>query len=223
MYRIFVVEDDLSIASAVKKHIETWGFEVICADNLRDITGEFKECDPHLVLLDISLPFYNGYYWCSEIRKFSNVPIVFLSSASDNMNIVMAVSVGGDDFISKPFDFEVLMAKIQAVLRRTYDLSNQLSALEHKGAVLNLSSTILTYDGKNIELTKNDYRILKTLMEKKGTVVSREALMQRLWENDSFVDENALTVNIARLRKKLENYGLADFIKTKKGLGYIIE
>ena len=167
--------------------------------------------------------FYNGYYWCTEIRKVSKVPILFISSASDNMNIVMAMNMGGDDFIAKPFDLNVLMAKIQATLRRTYDFGGQVSILQHRGAILNISDATLTYEGQRIELTKNDYRLLRTLMENKGKVVSRDMLMQKLWEMDSFVDENALTVNIARLRKKLENAGLTDFIGTKKGLGYIIE
>ena len=192
-------------------------------ENFRDVMKEFAAYDPQLVLLDISLPFYNGYYWCTEIRKVSKVPILFISSASDNMNIVMAMNMGGDDFIAKPFDLNVLMAKIQATLRRTYDFGGQVSILQHRGAILNISDATLTYEGQRIELTKNDYRLLRTLMENKGKVVSRDMLMQKLWEMDSFVDENALTVNIARLRKKLENAGLTDFIGTKKGLGYIIE
>lgn len=177
---------------------------------------------PQLVLLDISLPFYNGYYWCAEIRKFSKIPIIFISSASDNMNIVMAMNMGGDDFIAKPFDLNVLTAKIQAILRRTYDFGGQMTILQHRGAMLNTSDASLTYNGERIELTKNDYRILRTLMENKGKVVSRDTLMERLWETDSFVDENALTVNIARLRKKLEQVGLMEFIVTKKGMGYLI-
>ena len=191
-------------------------------ENFRNVLEEFSEFDPQLVLLDISLPFYNGYYWCTEIRKFSKIPIIFISSASDNMNIVMAMNMGGDDFIAKPFDLNVLTAKIQAILRRTYDFGGQMTILQHRGAMLNTSDASLTYNGDRIELTKNDYRILRTLMENKGKVVSRDTLMERLWETDSFVDENALTVNIARLRKKLEQVGLSDFILTKKGMGYLI-
>ena len=176
-----------------------------------------------LVLLDITLPFYNGYHWCQELRRVSNVPVVFLSSASDNMNIVMAMNMGGDDFIAKPFDLNVLLAKIQAILRRTYDFAAPAPTLEHRGAVLNTADASLTYQGQRIELTKNDYRILQTLLERKGSVVSRETLMEKLWETDSFVDENTLTVNIARLRRKLEAAGLPDYITTKKGLGYLIE
>lgn len=223
MYRIFIIEDDMSIASAVKKQIESWGFEARCAENFRDILSEFTQYAPQLVLMDIMLPFFNGYHWCSEIRKVSKVPIIFISSASDNMNIVMAVNMGGDDFIAKPFDLNVLIAKIQAVLRRTYDFGGQTPLIEHRGAILNTGDASLTYNGEHVELTKNDYRILQALMERKGQVVSRDTLMQRLWESDSFVDENALTVNITRLRKKLSSVGLEDFITTKKGMGYLIE
>ena len=222
MYRILIVEDDMGIASAMKKQIEMWDLEVSCVENFRNVLEEFSEFNPQLVLLDISLPFYNGYYWCAEIRKFSQIPIIFISSASDNMNIVMAMNMGGDDFIAKPFDLNVLTAKIQAILRRTYDFGGQMTILQHRGAMLNTSDASLTYNGERIELTKNDYRILRTLMENKGKVVSRDTLMERLWETDSFVDENALTVNIARLRKKLEQAGLMEFIVTKKGMGYLI-
>ena len=222
MYRILIVEDDMGIAEAMKKQIEMWDLETRCVENFRNVLEEFADFNPQLVLLDISLPFYNGYYWCGEIRKFSKVPIIFVSSASDNMNIVMAMNMGGDDFIAKPFDLNVLTAKIQAVLRRTYDFGTQMTVLQHRGAILNTSDASLTYNGERIELTKNDYRILRTLMENKGKVVSRDALMERLWETDSFVDENALTVNIARLRKKLELAGLNDFIVTKKGMGSLV-
>lgn len=223
MYKIWIVEDDTTIASVVQKQIETWGFHAKCAEDFRNILAEFSEYDPQLVLLDISLPFFNGYHWCSEIRKVSKVPIVFLSSASDSMNIVMAMNMGGDDFIAKPFDLDVLTAKIQAVMRRTYDFAGQTALLEHHGALLNTADLSLTYNGERMDLSKNEYRILQTLIESKGKVISRDTLMQRLWETDSFVDENTLTVNIARLRKKLETAGLHDFITTKKGLGYLAE
>ena len=223
MYRILIIEDDERIASAIKKHLETWGLEAACAENLRDIMPQFSAFSPHLILLDLSLPFYDGYYWCEKIRKISKIPVVFISSASENMNIVMAMNMGGDDFIAKPFDFHVLIAKIQAILRRTYDFAGQTKLIEHRGAILNTADASLTYNGEKIELTKNDYRILSALMENKGKVVSRDTLMQKLWETDSFVDENTLTVNIARLRKKLENAGLTNFIATKIGMGYIVE
>jgi len=173
--------------------------------------------------MDISLPFFNGYHWCSEVRKISKVPIIFISSASDNMNIVMAMNMGGDDFIVKPFDLNVLTAKVQAMLRRTYDFAASTTLIEHMGAILNINDNSLTYDGEKIELTKNEFKILNILMENKGRIVRRDVLMNRLWETDSYVDENTLTVNITRLRKKLETAGLESFISTKKGVGYIVE
>lgn len=222
MYKILIVEDDEAIAQAMRRQIALWGLETRCARNFQDIMSEFRKFEPHLVLLDIMLPFYGGYHWCAEIRKISKVPIVFISSASDNMNIVMAMNMGGDDFISKPFDLNVLMAKIQAILRRTYDFTSPAETLEHDGAVLNLSDASLSYRGERIELSRNEYRILQMLLENKGQVVSRDTLMQRLWETDSFVDENTLTVNVTRLRKKLADVGLEEFIATRKGLGYVI-
>ena len=221
--KIFIVEDDPVIASAVAEHIASWGCETRIAQNFQNIVQEFVDFDPQLVLLDVGLPFYNGYHWCSEIRRFSSVPIIFVSSASDNMNIVMAINMGADDFIAKPFDLNVLTAKVQAMLRRTYDLGGQTRLLQHRDAVLNTDDSTLTYHGERVELTKNEYRILQVLMENKGKTVSRDVLMQRLWESDSFVDENTLSVNVARLRKKLDGAGLENFITTKKGMGYIVE
>ena len=223
MYRIYIIEDDSIIAGKIKEHMTNWGFEARCASDFRNIMGEFAEYDPHMVLLDISLPFFNGYHWCEEIRRVSKVPVIFLSSAADNMNIIMAMSMGGDDFIAKPFDMNVLVAKVQAVLRRTYDFGGQTQLIEHRGALLNMSDASLLYNGKPVELTRNDYKILLTLMENRGSIVSRETLMEKLWETDCFIDENTLTVNIARLRKKLDGAGLAGFITTKKGIGYIVE
>ena len=222
MYRILIVEDDKGIAEAVKERAEMWNLQAKCVQDFRNVLAEFAEFDPQLVLLDISLPFFNGHHWCSEIRKVSKVPIIFISSASDNMNIVMAMNMGADDFIAKPFDQNVLMAKIQAMLRRSYDFGTALPVLEHKGAILNTGDNTLTYRDEKLELSKNEYRILFALMESKGKVISREKLMERLWETDSFVDENTLTVNINRLRKKLDAIGLQDFITTKFGVGYII-
>ena len=223
MYRILIVEDDLGIAMAIKKQIESWDLEARRVEDFRNVLAEFSEYAPHLILMDISLPFFNGYHWCSEIRKVSKVPVILISSASDNMNIIMAVNMGGDDFLAKPFDQSVLMAKIQAVLRRTYDYGGQVTVLEHRGAMLNTSDASLTYQGERVELTKNEYRILQALMEQKGKVVSREKLMEKLWEDDSFVDENTLSVNVNRLRKKLAAAGLCDFIATKVGMGYLVE
>ena len=222
MYKILIVEDDHAMAQAMRKQIESWGLEARCARDFQNVMGEFTDFDPHLVLLDIGLPFFNGYHWCGEIRKVSNVPVVFISSASDNMNIVMAMTMGGDDFLPKPVDLTVMTAKLQAVLRRTYDLGGKIPVLEHRGAVLNLNDASLTYEGKRMELTKNEFRILQLLMENKGKVVGRDTLMVRLWQDDAFVEENTLTVNVTRLRKKLEDAGLKDFITTRVGVGYII-
>ncbi len=223
MYRILIIEDDLAMARAIQKEMTAWGNEAEYVQDFRGVMKTFAEYDPHLVLMDITLPFYNGYHWCSEIRKVSDVPVIFISSAADNMNIIMAVNMGGDDFIAKPFDLGVLTAKTQAVLRRTYDLSGKVPTLEYRGAMLNLYDTCLTYEGKKISLTRNEFRILQTLMENKGRLVSRDTLMTKLWETDDYIEENTLTVNIARLRKKLESSGLKDFITTKVGEGYIIE
>lgn len=222
MYKIFIVEDDAVIANQIKKRLEMWDYEVKTASNFRDILTDFADFSPALVLMDITLPFYNGYHWCNEIRKLSAVPIIFISSASDNMNIVMAMNMGGDDFIPKPFDLEVLTAKIQALLRRSYDFAGNSSIMEHKGAVLNLMDATLTWAGQQLELTKNELKILHALLEHKEKIVSREELMEKLWESDAYVDENTLSVNVNRLRKKLSAVGLDGFILTKKGIGYRI-
>lgn len=223
LYRILIVEDDRGIAEAVRELVETWGMEACCVKNFRDVMAEFADYNPHLILLDIALPFFDGYHWCKEIRRVSKAPVIFISSAADNMNIVMAMNMGADDFIAKPFDSGVLIAKIQAMLRRTYDFAAAVPVLAHRGALLNTGDNTLTWQGEQIELTKNEYRILRTLMENKGQVVSRERLMERLWETDSFVDENTLTVNVNRLRRKLEQAGLERFITTKFGVGYLVE
>ena len=223
MYKIMIVEDDSGMAYAMKTQLEAWGYEVYVAKDFQKITSEFQAEQPQLVLLDIMLPFYNGYHWCSELRKQSNVPILFISSASDNMNIIMAMNMGGDDFIAKPFDLNVLLAKVQAILRRTYDLAGTIPILEHRGAILNLNDMTLHYNDQTMNLTRNEFRILQTLLEQKGRVVSRNTLMTRLWEIDDYVEENTLTVNINRLRRKLEDMGLEEYIKTKVGCGYIIE
>lgn len=220
MYKIFMVEDDEIIARSIREHLQAWNYDVCCVEDFSNVVAEFVRFDPQLVLMDITLPFFNGYHRCSEIRKISKVPVIFLSSAADNMNIVMAVNMGADDFIPKPFDLEVLTVKIQAMLRRSYDFAGTGSMLEHKGAILNLNETTLTYQEQKIELTKNEFRILEILMENKEKVVSRETLMTKLWESDNYVDENTLSVNVNRLRKKLEALGLEEFILTKKGIGY---
>ena len=216
------MEDDETIARLIKKHLEKWEYEVSTVQDFGNVLGEFAVCDPQLVLLDIRLPFYNGYHWCTQIRQVSKLPIIFLSSVSDNMNIVMAMNMGADDFIPKPFDLEVLTAKVQALLRRSYDFAGSSSMLEHKGMLLNLSDATLLYQEQKVELTKNELKILQTLIENKTQVVTRETLMTRLWESDMYVDENTLSVNVNRLRKKLTSIGLEDSILTKKGIGYQI-
>lgn len=223
MYRILIVEDDRGIGEAIIRQASVWGLEAKCVADFQNVMGEFGAFDPQLVLMDITLPFFNGYHWCSRIRQVSKVPIIFISSAADNMNIIMAVNMGADDFIAKPFDMSVLMAKINAMLRRTYDFTGTSPVLEHRGAVLNTGDNTLTFEGKQIPLSKNEYRILLTLLENKGSVVSRERLMEKLWQTDSFVDENTLTVNVGRLRKKLDGAGLTGFIETRFGVGYLVK
>lgn len=222
MYKILIVEDDSIISEQVSKYLAKWGYESACVEDFENILSQFTAFDPQLVLLDIGLPFYNGYYWCGEIRKISQVPVVFVSSASDNMNIVMAMNMGGDDFIVKPFDLEVLLAKVQAILRRTYSFQNQSSVMEHRNVILNLADMSLLYQGNRVELSKNEFRILQLLYENAGKTVSRESMMKRLWDNECFVDDNTLTVNMNRLRRKLEEVGIHDFILTKKGVGYLL-
>lgn len=223
MYRLLIVEDEKGIADAIKMQAEMWEMQVRSVENFRGVMTEFAEFDPHIVLMDIGLPFFNGYHWCNEIRKVSKVPIMFISSASDNMNMVMAMNMGADDFIAKPFDQSVLMAKLQAMLRRTYDFAPSVPVLEHRGALLNTGSNTLIYGDEKISLSKNEYRILFVLMENKGKVVSREKLMDKLWETDSYVDENTLSVNVNRLRRRLTAAGLENFITTRFGVGYLIE
>lgn len=224
MYRLLLIEDDPSIADAIQTQASMWDYQTYCIQNFRNVMSEFAEFEPHIVLLDIALPFFNGYHWCQEIRKISQVPIIFISSASDHMNMIMAMNLGADDFIAKPFDQNVLMAKLQALLRRTYDFASPvLPYLEHRGALLHIGNYTLAYQNEKISLSKNEFHILRILMENKGKAVSREKLMEELWETDSFVDENTLSVNINRLRKRLNSIGLTDFITTKFGVGYLIE
>lgn len=223
MYRLLIVEDDKGIGEAIQAQAEQWALEVRCVGNFRAVMTEFAAFDPHIVLLDISLPFYNGYHWCAEMRKVSKVPIIFISSASDNMNMIMAMNMGADDFIAKPFDGNLLMAKLQALLRRTYDFASALPVLEHRGALLNTGDHTLTCGEEKLALSKNEFLILRILMENKGKVVSREKLMEQIWQTEDFVDENTLSVNVNRLRKRLDAAGLDSFITTKFGVGYLIE
>ena len=223
MYKIFLVEDDFSLADAVKSRLESYGSEVTAVKDFRNVTAEFTEAKPHLVLMDIKLPFKDGYFWTSEIRKISSVPIVFLSSASDNMNIIMAINMGADDFIPKPVDAMVLNAKVNAILRRTYEITSNSQTVNFYGATLHLSDYTVTYSSKRTELTKNEFRILQILLDNRGKIVSRDTLMTHLWQNDIYVEENTLTVNMSRLRRKLEDSGLEGVIVTKPGAGYIIK
>ncbi|WP_454052502.1 response regulator transcription factor [Clostridium sp. Marseille-Q7071] len=223
MFKIMVVEDDKTIKNIILENIVRWGFTPIDIDDYGEVFNTFAKEEPHLVLLDINLPSYDGFYWCNKIRTVSKVPIVFISSRNSNMDIVMAMNMGGDDFVQKPFSMEVLMAKINALLRRTYDYTNvESSVVEHRTVVLNLKDNNLIYNDKKVELTKNEFKILYILMKNNGTIVSREKIMRKLWEDESFVDDNTLTVNINRLRKKLSDIDLENFIETKKGQGYVI-
>ena len=223
MYRIFIVEDDPTMANAMKEKIESWGNEARIVEHFQNVMTEFTAYDPHLVLMDIMLPFFNGYHWCTQIRQISQVPVVFLSSASDNMNIVMAMNMGGDEFIEKPFDLNVLTAKVQALLRRSYSFQGNGNVLEYEGMILNLNDASFSYKEKNVSLTKNEFRILQMLMENAGKIIARDDIIARLWESDEFIDDNTLTVNVARLRKKIENAGMDNWIRTKKGIGYYLK
>lgn len=223
MYRILIVEDDSTIAEALKRHLEGWDYETVIAEDFKNIMAEYTRVEPDLVLLDIGLPFYNGFYWCSQIRQVSDVPIIFISSASDNMNIVMAMNMGGDEFIEKPFDLHVVTAKVQAILRRAYSYRGSASLMEYRGCILNLADATVTYQNRKTDLTKNEFKIFQCLLENAGKIVTRDEIIARLWESDAFIDENTLTVNVARLRKKLAQIGLEEAVVTKKGIGYMVE
>ena len=220
MHKILLVEDDEVIRQQVKKILEQWEYEVVLVEDFMEVLSLFVKEEPHLVLMDIGLPLFNGYHWCQEIRKVSKVPIMFLSSRDQAMDIVMAINMGGDDFVTKPFDQNVLLAKIQGLLRRSYEFGKDLGLLEYMGVILNLKAMDLVYQGEVVSLTKNEFQILQVLFERSGNIVSREDLMKELWNSDFFIDDNTLSVNVARLRKKLEAVGLKDFIDTKKGVGY---
>ena len=220
MHKILLVEDDEVIRQQVKKILEQWEYEVVLVEDFMEVLSLFVKEEPHLVLMDIGLPLFNGYHWCQEIRKVSKVPIMFLSSRDQAMDIVMAINMGGDDFVTKPFDQNVLLAKIQGLLRRSYEFGKDQSLLEYMGVILNLKAMDLVYQGEVVSLTKNEFQILQVLFERSGNIVSREYLMKELWNSDFFIDDNTLSVNVARLRKKLEAVGLKDFIETKKGVGY---
>ena len=222
MFKIMVVEDDVSLKNIIAKCLTKWGHDVHQIENLENIIEEFKNYNPELVLLDINLPFYDGFHWCNEIRKISKVPIIFISSRNSNMDVIMGVNLGAD-YIQKPFSVDVLVAKVNALLRRTYNfVDNNSNQIIHNGVTLDLSTATINYEDNTIELTKNEIKILHELMKYKGQIVSRNKLMKKLWDNDWFLDDNTLTVNVNRIRSKLNEIGLEDFIETKRGLGYII-
>ena len=222
MYKLMIVEDDPVIAGAMADYLRGWGYQVEKVCDFAHVLEAFSAFNPHLVLLDLKLPVLGGFHWCREIRRLSTVPVMFITSAADNITAVTAMGMGADDLIAKPFDLSLLGAKIEALLRRSYGFAAAAALMEHKGLVYSPADATVQYEGQRAELTKNENRILHTLMERRGKIVSRELLMTRLWETDSFVDENTLTVNVARLRKKLEQLGASDFIQTKKGMGYLL-
>lgn len=221
--KIMIVEDDEIIKSSLKSELEKWGYEVYCLENLDNVVAEFQSEKPQLVLLDIVLPFFNGYYWCQEIRKISKVPIIFISSKNENMDIVMAMQFGGDDYITKPINLDVTIAKIQAMLRRSYNFVNDIDYLSFGKIQLILSEAKVDFSGMNVDLTKTEMMILESLFKEQGAVVSREKIMDRCWQGDSFIDDNTLAVNVTRLRKKLSSIGLDGLVMTKKGYGYYLE
>ena len=223
MYRILIVEDDLTIAGALASHLRKWDYEEDDVEDFKNVMERFGTFDPQLVILDIGLPFFNGFYWCQQIRQVSQVPIIFLSSLDDNMNIVMAMNMGGDEFIEKPFDLNVVTAKVQALLRRSYSFGTASNIMEYHGAVLNVNDAVLTFQNQKVNLTKNEFQILKVLLENVGKIVSRDRIIENLWDSDAFIDDNTLTVNVTRLRRKLEELGMTDVIRTKKGIGYMVE
>lgn len=222
MFKILIVDDSQIIASSLKKDFEKWGYEVVLVEDFERVFDLFKQENPSLVVMDIGLPYFDGYHWTRKIRDISNVPIIFLSSKEDTMNKIMAMEMGADDFVSKPFEPELLTAKVKALLRRTYDYKQGSDKLEKDGLILDLKSMQAGFAGKSIDLSKNEFKILETLMVNAGKVISRDKLMTALWSTDIFIDDNTLTVNISRLRKSLEGLGVKDFIKTKVGKGYYV-
>lgn len=205
----------------MEENLEKWGYKTERITDFSDILPAFTSFEPHLVLIDINLPYYDGFYWCARIRELSNLPIVFISSRDADSDKIRAISQGGDDYIEKPFSMDLLIAKISAILRRAYSYSDQtLNLLQYKDMVLNLERLQVFCGDKEIELTRNECRILSLLIRNHGNLVTRTRMMKDLWEDESFVDENTLTVNVNRLRRKLEEIGLGESVKTIKGEGY---
>lgn len=223
-YKIFIVEDDPAMAEGLTKLLSKWRYRAIICEDFENVLAEFQRANPHIVVMDVNIPVFDGFYWCKKIREVSSVPILFVSSRDSNMDIIMAINNGGDDYIQKPFDSHVLIAKIQAAIRRTYEYRPaEQQVLEYKNVILNLADTTVYYHGQNAELTRNEFKVLKILMENSGKIVGRDDLMKQLWNDDIYVNENTLTVNINRLRKKLEELGVTEFISTKKGMGYTVQ
>ena len=222
MKEILLVEDDLDLARELSLALNKWGFTVYRIERFDNILKEFLEKKPMLVIMDVNLPYFDGFYWCEKIRDGSKVPIIFLSSRDSNMDVIMGMNNGGDDYITKPFSVEVLISKINALLRRSYDYVSSDSLLYYDDIILDTEKCILKRGDKSLELTKNELKILSLLIKNKDKVVSRDKIMMSLWDDDEFVNDNTLTVNITRLRNKLKYIGIEDFIKTKKGLGYMV-
>lgn len=223
MYKIMIVEDDISLSQYIAEGLTKWGFETFTARDFENITSQFVNNKPNLIIMDVNLPQYDGFYWCSSIRELSNIPIIFVSSRDTSMDIIMAVNLGADDYITKPFSMDILIAKMNALLRRTYAYSDEnIDCLECGGVILNLVDKTILYNDEKIELTRNEFKIMLLLMKNKGKAVSRERIMRALWEDDNFINDNTLTVSINRLRVKLKDLGLQDYIMTKKGFGYFI-
>ncbi|WP_346916487.1 response regulator transcription factor [Clostridium sp.] len=222
MKEILLVEDDLDLSKVLSSSLNKWGFKVNLIENFDSILKEFIEKKPQLVIMDVNLPYYDGFYWCKKIREVSKVPILFLSSRDSNMDLIMGINNGGDDYITKPFSIEVLITKINALLRRTYDYAGSESIIYYNNVVLDIEKCTFKYGNNIIELTKNEIKILSVLIKNREKVVSRDKLMMSLWNDDEFVSDNTLTVNITRLRNKIKEIGLDDFIKTKKGIGYMV-
>lgn len=221
---IFIIEDDKALSREISLTLSKWNYTVKEVKNFENITNEVLECNPKLILMDINLPCYDGFYWCSQIRNFLKVPIIFISSRDNDMDIIMSINMGGDDYIMKSFSPQILVAKIQAILRRTYSYNSELKSdiIKFKDITLNIVESKLYFKDKKVELTKNELKIMKILMENQEKIVSRDEIIEELWDTDEFISENTLTVNVNRLRKKLDTIGLEDFILTKKGQGYII-
>ena len=221
MYKILIIEDDKTISSIMEEHLRKWGYETNAIPDFGDVISSYTSFDPHLILMDINLPYYDGFYWCAKIRDLSNVPIMFLSSRDSDGDKIRAITQGGDDYIEKPFSMDLLTAKISAVLRRAYSSADQtLNILQYRDLILNMERLQVFCKELEVELTKNECKILSLLVRTQGNLVTRSRLMQTLWDDESFVDDNTLTVNVNRLRRKLEEIGLDGYIKTIKGEGY---